>query len=158
LGSIFFLFILATAIGERRQREPIKTTWELAEIVVKTIPKRYQPRRIHPATRTFQALRITVNDELTLLRDALRQAPLLLRRGGRICVISFHSLEDRIVKESFKDMEKDCVCPPSLPQCVCGGHRRVLRTITRKPLTPRPEEVTMNPRSRSAKLRVAERV
>jgi len=149
---------IVTVIGKERQREAIRTTGELAEIVSRAIPKQHHPRRIHPATKTFLALRIAVNEELKKLEEVLREAPLLLNRGGRIGVIAFHSLEDRIVKESFKRMERTCICPPTLPQCVCGGRERIVQIITKRPLTPRPEEVRDNPRARSAKLRVAERV
>jgi len=104
------------------------------------------------------ALRISVNEELKKLEEILNDAPLLLTRGGRMGVITFHSLEDRIVKEGFKRMESTCVCPPTLPQCICGGREQIVRIITKRPLTPRPEELRVNPRARSAKLRVAERV
>lgn len=149
---------IARVIGKERGRGTIRTTGELAAIVSRAIPKKHHPRTIHPATKTFLALRIAVNEELTKLEGILREAPLLLKRGGRIGVIAFHSLEDRIVKESFKRMERTCICPPNLPQCVCGGREQVLQIITKRPLTPRPEELRDNPRSRSAKLRVAERV
>lgn len=149
---------IVQVIGKERERGAIKTTGELAEIVSRAIPTKHHPRRIHPATKTFMALRIAVNEELTKLEGILREAPLLLKRGGRIGVIAFHSLEDRIVKQSFKRMERTCICPPTLPQCVCGGREQVLQIITKRPLTPRPEESRDNPRARSAKLRVAERV
>ncbi len=149
---------IARAIGDKRQQGDIKTTRDLAEIASRAIPRRYHPRRIHPATKTFLALRIAVNEELKNIEEVLKEAPLLLKRGRRICVISFHSLEDRIVKEAFKRMESTCICPPTLPQCVCGGREKVLQIITKKPLTARPKELRDNPRARSAKLRVAERV
>lgn len=149
---------IAKTIGEKRQQGDIRTTRELAEIVSRAIPRRYHPRRVHPATKTFLALRISVNEELKKINEALKEVPSLLNSGGRICVISFHSLEDRIVKQSFNRMESTCICPPNLPQCVCGGREKVLQIITRRPLTPRPEELRDNPRSRSAKLRVAEKV
>jgi len=149
---------IAAAIEQRRQRRTIETTGQLAHIVSGVIPKRHQPHRMHPATKTFLALRIAVNEELKAVEETLKQSPALLKRGGRICVISFHSLEDRIVKESFRALEKPCTCPPSLPQCICGGQRQVLKIITKKPLTPRCKEVKKNIRARSAKLRVAERV
>jgi 16S rRNA (cytosine1402-N4)-methyltransferase len=103
-------------------------------------------------------LRTAVNEELKKLEEILNEAPLLLTKGGRIGVIAFHSLEDRIVKETFKKMGRTCICPPELPQCICGGKHQVLQIITKHPLTPRAEEVMNNPRARSAKLRVAERV
>lgn len=149
---------IARAIGEERRQGRIETTGELAGIVSRVIPRRYHPQRVHPATKTFLALRIAVNEELKRIEAALNEVPPLLTRGGRVCVISFHSLEDRIVKRTLKRMEGTCTCPPTLPQCVCGRREKVLRVITKKPLTPRPEEVKDNPRSRSAKLRVAERV
>jgi 16S rRNA (cytosine1402-N4)-methyltransferase len=149
---------IAKAIGKKRQRENIKNTGALAEIVSRAIPNKHHPRRIHPATKTFLALRIAVNEELKKLEEILNDAPLLLTRGGRIGVIAFHSLEDRIVKGTFKKMGSSCICPPSLPQCICGGSKQILQIITKHPLTPRAEEVRNNPRARSAKLRVAERV
>ncbi|MBW2039307.1 MAG: 16S rRNA (cytosine(1402)-N(4))-methyltransferase RsmH [Deltaproteobacteria bacterium] len=149
---------IAKAIGEKRRQSSIQTTTELAEIASQAIPKQYRPRRVHPATKTFLALRIAVNEELKKIEEVLKEAPLLLKRGGRICVISFHSLEDRIVKEGLKRMESTCICPPTFPQCVCGGREKVLQIITKKPLTPPPEEMGSNPQARSAKLRVAERV
>ncbi len=149
---------IVKGIGNARRRKEIRTTGELAEIVSRAIPRQYHTRRVHPATKTFLALRIAVNDELKNIEAALTVAPLLLKRRGRIGVISFHSLEDRIVKQGFKRMERTCICPPTLPQCVCGGREKILQIITKRPLTPRPEELRDNPRARSAKLRVAERV
>jgi 16S rRNA (cytosine1402-N4)-methyltransferase len=149
---------IVKAIGKERQHKSIRTTGELAEIVFRAIPRQYHSRSIHPATKTFLALRITVNEELKNLEEILYEAPLLLKRGGRIGCISFHSLEDRIAKETFKRKGSTCVCPPTLPQCICGGKEQVLKIITKRPLTPRPEELKNNPRARSAKLRVAERV
>lgn len=131
---------------------PIRTTRQLADVVAGVVGFR---EKIHPATRTFQALRIAVNDELQALADALPQARDLLRSGGRLAIISFHSLEDRLVKDFFRDEARDCMCPPELPICMCD-HRATLAVITRKPVRPREEEVARNPRSRSARLRVAE--
>ncbi len=145
---------IARRIVEVRQRAPITRADELARLVAGVVHGR--PGGIHPATRTFQALRIAVNDELGSLEAALPQAVELLRPGGRIVVISFHSLEDRIVKRFFQVEERGCVCPPELPECVCGREPR-LRIITRHPLTASEAEVNANPRARSAKLRVAER-
>ena len=133
---------------------PLNTTRELADVVARAVGGRRQAR-IHPATRTFQALRIAVNDELGVLRSALSQATTLLAPKGRIAVISFHSLEDRIVKSFFAQESKACICPPEQPMCTCN-HRATLRIITRKPITARSHEVSVNPRARSAKLRVAE--
>ncbi len=143
---------IAAAIVAAR---PVHTTTELAAIIQRTVPR--DRSRIHPATRTFQALRIAVNDELTALTTGLEQARGLLGSGGRLVVISFHSLEDRIVKQYFQRESRDCICPPEQPTCTCG-HRATLRIVTRRPVSPSPEEVQRNPRSRSAHLRAAERV
>jgi 16S rRNA (cytosine1402-N4)-methyltransferase len=145
---------IARRIGAARQRQPITRTSDLARLVAAVVHGR--PGGIHPATRTFQALRIAVNDELASLEAALPAAIDLLRPGGRLAVISFHSLEDRIVKQTFQREERGCVCPPELPECVCGREPR-LRIVTRHPLTASEAEVAANPRSRSAKLRVAEK-
>lgn len=142
---------IARAIVAQR---PIHTTQELVAIIEHAIPGR---GRIHPATRTFQALRIATNDELGALERALPQAVSLLKPGGRLLVISFHSLEDRIVKQFFRETERDCICPPELPACVCD-HEATLKVLTRKPIAPSAEEIERNPRSRSAKLRVAARL
>ncbi len=132
---------------------PIETTEELATLVERTIGRR---EKIHPATRTFQALRIATNRELEALEQALPQARDLLKPGGRLAVISFHSLEDRLVKRFFQQEARDCICPVDAPICTCQ-HRASLRIITRKPVQATPEEIDRNPRSRSAKLRIAER-
>ena len=137
------------------QARPLKDSAELAAVIMHAMGRGRQ--RIHPATRTFQALRIAVNDELEALRAALPQAVHLLRPGGRLAVISFHSLEDRIVKQFLQQEARDCICPPRVPRCVCG-HRATVRLVTRRPLQPAMEEVIANPRSRSAKLRIAERL
>jgi 16S rRNA (cytosine1402-N4)-methyltransferase len=139
-----------------RQR-PLHTTGELAEVVRRAVPHSRGPQRIDPATRTFQALRIAVNGELEHLRQSLEGAVTLLKSGGRLAVISFHSLEDRVVKQFLVQEARDCICPPRLPQCVCG-HRASVRILTRKPLRPSAGEEQRNPRSRSARLRVAERL
>ncbi len=146
---------IARRVVEQRARAPITRTDELARLIASVVHGR--PGGIHPATRTFQALRIAVNDELGSLESALPQALGLLRPGGRLAVISFHSLEDRIVKQFFQAEARGCICPPELPECVCGRSPR-LRIITRHPLTSGREELAANPRARSAKLRVAERV
>lgn len=143
---------IAEAIAAAR---PLETTEQLAEVVAAAVGRRRG--RIHPATRTFQALRIAVNDELSVLQVALPQAVDLLKPGGRLVVISFHSLEDRIVKRFLRQESKDCICPPEVPVCICE-HRARLRVLTRKPLRPGPEEVARNPRARSARLRAAERL
>jgi 16S rRNA (cytosine1402-N4)-methyltransferase len=145
---------IARAIIARR---PLATTDELAAVVADAIPRRAWPRGLHPATRTFQALRIAVNRELEHLERALPDAVGTLRGGGRLCVITFHSLEDRLVKHTFLRLSRGCTCPPGSPTCTCGG-RRWLRVLTRTPQTPSAEEIARNPRARSAKLRVAERL
>ncbi|MBP8973204.1 MAG: 16S rRNA (cytosine(1402)-N(4))-methyltransferase RsmH [Anaerolineae bacterium] len=134
---------------------PLNSTRQLAEVVAGA--QRGPREKIHPATRTFQALRIAVNDELGAVERALPVAIDLLRPGGRLAVISFHSLEDRIVKQTFKTEATDCLCPPRQPVCTCGHVARV-RLVTRKPLRPADEEIAANPRSRSARLRVVERL
>jgi 16S rRNA (cytosine1402-N4)-methyltransferase len=148
---------IARAIVERRALSPIRTTADLAAIVTRALPKAHGPVRIQPATRTFQAIRIAVNDELESLRQGLAAAMARLKTGGRIAVISFHSLEDRIVKEAFREGEKGCICPPALPVCACGL-KPSLTVITKKPVMAGEDETGDNPRARSAKLRVAERI
>jgi 16S rRNA (cytosine1402-N4)-methyltransferase len=142
---------IARAIVEAR---PLQTTRELVGVIEQTVGRRRG--RLHSATLAFQALRIAVNEELTALERALPQAVDLLRPGGRLVVIAFHSLEDRIVKHFIRRESRDCVCPPGLPTCACD-HEAKLDVITRKPIQPTHEEVRINPRSRSARLRVAER-
>jgi 16S rRNA (cytosine1402-N4)-methyltransferase len=144
---------LARAIVAERNRRPIRTTGELAAVIRRVAPPRWG--QIDPCTRCFQALRIAVNHELEYLEQALPQAAGLLRPGGRLAVISFHSLEDRIVKNFMAVQARSCICPPGLPVCVCG-HQPTLRLVNRKPIVPSEEERQSNPRSRSAKLRVAE--
>ncbi len=146
---------VARAIVKRREMRTIETTKELSDVVVSVLG----PRRegIHSATKTFQALRIAVNEELESLRDALPQALRILTRGGRLAVISFHSLEDRIVKEFMRYEASTCICPPGLPVCVCGK-QATISLVQRKPITPGLEEIGSNPRARSAKLRVAEKI
>lgn len=145
---------VAAAITRQR---PLRTTGELAAAVRRAVPTARGPQRIDPATRTFQALRIAVNAELDSLPQALESALGLLKPGGRLVVIAFHSLEDRIVKQYLAQEARDCICPPRLPQCVCG-HQATLRVLTRKPLRPGEAEQRANPRSRSARLRAAERL
>ncbi len=155
--------ILYTYGEERRARQvaraicahrPLHTTGELAALVAKVVG---HSGKIHPATRTFQALRIAVNGELEALEQALPQAVGLLAEGGRLVVIAFHSLEDRIVKQFMAREAQDCICPPGLPQCVCG-HVATLRRLTKKPIVPDADEIQRNPRSRSARLRAAQRL
>jgi 16S rRNA (cytosine1402-N4)-methyltransferase len=148
---------IARAIIEARRTAPIETAEQLAALVERVVPVNPRVRRrIHPATRVFQALRIAVNAELDALQSGLAAAMDLLRPGGRLVVLSYHSLEDRIVKRFIAAERKGCVCPPELPVCVCGRNPR-LRPLG-KPRTPSPEEVIANPRSRSARLRAAERI
>ncbi len=143
---------IANAVVRHR---PINTSLELAELIEKVNPRR--GKRTHPATRTFQAIRIAVNDELSALETALEQAVSLLGQGGRLAVISYHSLEDRIVKNFIRKQASDCICPPGTPICRCD-HLATLKMISRRPQIPTDSEIGANPRARSAKLRVAERV
>ena len=147
---------IVRAIRKEQAERPITTTGQLSRIVARAVAS---PRhtRIHPATRTFQALRIAVNDELEQLKLALQDVIGLLNSTARLVVISFHSLEDRIVKTFFRDEQKGCSCPPKIPVCICG-RTQTLKVLTRKPIVPSEEEVARNPRSISAKLRVAERI
>lgn len=137
------------------QARPVQTTRQLAAVIEALSPRRGD--RLHPATRTFQALRIAVNRELDAIQSALPQAVAALAPGGRLAIISFHSLEDRLVKEFFRRESRDCLCPPRQPVCTCG-HVATLKEITRKPITPGKAEIEQNPRARSAKLRVAEKI
>lgn len=140
----------------REEQGPISTTGQLVDIIKGAIPAGARRDGPHPAKRTFQALRIAVNNELDFLSSALEAAIDVLAPGGRIAVITFHSLEDRIVKQVFRQQEKGCICPPRLPACVCGQKPKLL-VVTKKPVAPTREEIGRNPRARSAKLRVAER-
>ncbi|MDD2569252.1 MAG: 16S rRNA (cytosine(1402)-N(4))-methyltransferase RsmH, partial [Clostridia bacterium] len=147
---------IAARIVEARQKKRIETTFELVDLIKKAMPKgKYEDQ--HPAKRTFQALRIAVNDELNILDRALEDILTILKTGGRVAVITFHSLEDRIVKDKFKTWAKGCTCPPEFPVCICGK-KPVIKLITRKPIVAGKEELENNHRSRSAKLRVAERL
>lgn len=145
-------FIVAT-----RARRPIRTTGDLVEVVKQAVPASARREGPHPARRTFQALRIEVNHELEALESGLESAVRWLRKDGRIVVISYHSLEDRIVKEAFRDYARGCVCPPDLPICACG-HVPILEILTAQPVTASADEVEVNPRARSAKLRSARRL
>jgi 16S rRNA (cytosine1402-N4)-methyltransferase len=149
---------IARAIVDARRVAPISTAEELAALVERVLPPNpRQPRRTHPATRVFQALRIAVNEELDALQAGLAAALDLLRPGGRLVVLSYHSLEDRIVKQFFQAERRGCICPPELPVCVCGRNPR-LRLVTSPSLTPTDAEIVVNPRARSARLRAAERL
>ncbi|SCZ77034.1 16S rRNA (cytosine(1402)-N(4))-methyltransferase RsmH [Acidaminobacter hydrogenoformans] len=145
---------IAKFIVEARRKAPIKTTSELVSIIKAAIPAKARQDGPHPAKRTFQAIRIEVNDELGIIEKTIRDGVSLLRPGGRFAVITFHSLEDRIVKQTFKDLATACTCPPEIPVCVCG-RKSIVKSITRKPILPTEAELEQNPRARSAKLRVA---
>jgi len=156
-GEERFARRIVRAILAARAKELIKTTGRLAEIVHSAIPRKFHPKVIHPATRTFQALRIAVNEELANLKEGLEAGLQAIAPGGVIAVISFHSLEDRIVKGFFRYKALSCTCPPDFPVCVCDK-KVEMEIITRKPIRPSPEEVAKNPRARSAKLRVARKL
>jgi 16S rRNA (cytosine1402-N4)-methyltransferase len=150
---------IAQAIVKAR---PLRTTQQLAAVIETVMPRKgsfdkLRTKRIHPATQTFQALRIAVNRELERVENVLPEAVAALKSGGRLALISFHSLEDRIVKEYFRRESRDCICPPKQPICTCG-HKATLKEISRKPITPGEAEVKANPRARSAKLRVVEKL
>jgi 16S rRNA (cytosine1402-N4)-methyltransferase len=148
---------IARAISKKRQESPIETTTQLAAIIASCMPAKLKWQKIHPATRTFQAIRIAVNNELNNIKPAIHAAADALKPGGRLCVISFHSLEDRIVKNEIRSLEGICVCPRDVPVCVCQKDAK-LKNLTRKAITPSEEEIDANPRARSARLRVAGRV
>lgn len=143
-------------VWKRELGEPIRTTKELAETVEKAVGRKPKDK-IHPATRTFQALRIAVNRELEILEKFIEDAIDILKTDGRLAVITFHSLEDRIVKQTFQRLSGKCSCPPRMPQCVCGA-KKAIEILTRKPIVPMDEELAENPRSRSAKLRVCRKL
>ncbi len=148
---------IAKFIVEQRQLKPIQTTTELVECIKKAIPKGARKDGPHPAKRTFQAIRIEVNRELDVLQKAVTDTAEVLNTGGRFCIITFHSLEDRIVKNAFRLQENPCICPKEFPVCVCGK-KQIAKVITRKPILPSEQELEQNHRSRSAKLRVLERI
>jgi 16S rRNA (cytosine1402-N4)-methyltransferase len=148
---------IAERIVEQRKRRPLRTTRDLADLVAGAIPRAAWPKDIHVATRTFMAVRIAVNRELESIETGLKAAIQVLASGGRVGVVSFHSLEDKIAKNLFNVEAKDCICPPQAPVCICG-HKRSVRVVTRKPITASDSEVRENPRARSAKLRVAEKL
>ncbi len=147
---------IARAIVKNRELQHIETTMQLADIIKSAVPQSYR-REKHPARKTFQAIRIEVNRELEAIEEVLPQAVNVLQTGGRLCVITFHSLEDRLVKQFLQRESKDCVCPPGLPVCTCG-HKPRLKLVNRKALLPDDAECEINPRARSAKLRVASRI
>jgi 16S rRNA (cytosine1402-N4)-methyltransferase len=147
---------IAKFIVKEREKGEIKTTFQLVEIIKNAIPASARREGPHPAKRTFQAIRIEVNEELKGLGKAIEDMAEVLRGKGRIAIITFHSLEDRIVKNTFKKLENPCTCPPNMP-CICGK-KPVVKIITKKPVVPSKEEIETNSRSRSAKLRVAEKL
>jgi 16S rRNA (cytosine1402-N4)-methyltransferase len=154
-GEENFAGRIARAIVKRRIEKPIKTTTELVDVIRASIPMKFQ-REGHPAKRTFQAIRIEVNKELEILDKAIEDSIKHLKKGGRIAVITFHSLEDRIIKSKFKEMENPCICPPNFPICACGK-KPVIKLLKKKPIEPSEEEKQVNSRSKSAKLRFAEK-
>lgn len=164
LSDIFFRYgeeryarRISAAIVRERERAPIDSTLQLAELIRSAMPAAALREKQHPAKRCFQAIRIEVNNELGEVEQMMQIAPDRLKVGGRLCVISFHSLEDRIVKQAIAGREHGCTCPREAPVCTCG-FKQTLRNLTRKPILPSPEESAANPRARSARLRVAERV
>jgi 16S rRNA (cytosine1402-N4)-methyltransferase len=156
-GEEQFAKRISADIVRRREIKEIRLTSELADLVESSIPKKFHPRYIHPATKVFQALRIAVNSELTNLAVFIGKASTLLNSKSRIAIISFHSLEDRIVKNTFRSLCETCICPPGMPVCGCGK-KQMLKLITRRPISPSSSEIINNRRSRSARLRVAEKI
>ena len=156
-GEERFSAAIVSAIVRERQKKPIETTLELSNIIKYAIPSFAREGGHHPAKRSFQAIRIEVNGELDVIEPAIRDAAKLLRKGGRIAIITFHSLEDRIVKQTFASLATGCTCPKNFPVCVCGN-KPLVKVITRKPILPSAKELEENPRSRSAKLRIAEKL
>ncbi len=156
-GEERFSSRIASNIIRTRETAEIKTTGELVEIIKRSVPVRHGDGGHHPAMRTFQALRIEVNAELDVIAPAIKSAVSLLNPGGRIAIITFHSLEDRIVKQTFAELANGCTCPKSLPVCVCGNRPKV-KILTKKPILPSDEELAQNSRSHSAKLRVVEKL
>ena len=155
-GEDKFAKNIAKHIVQARERQPIETTGELVEIIKAAIPAKIRMQKGHPAKQTFQAIRIELNRELEVLRDSLDDMIDFLNPGGRLCIITFHSLEDRIVKNAFRKNEHPCTCPPDFPVCVCGKTPKG-KVVTRKPILPGEGELEENSRSKSAKLRVFER-
>ena len=148
---------IASAICRRRENAPIQTTLQLVDVIRSAMPPAALREKQHPAKRSFQAIRIAVNDELGSVEKAMRSAIPLLNKGGRLVIITFHSLEDRIVKNAMAEAAKGCTCPPNFPICVCGNKPKV-KLITKKPIVASSEELEVNPRSRSAKLRICEKL
>ncbi len=156
-GEERFSAAIASAIVRKREKKPIETTAELSDIIKYAMPPAARDGGHHPAKRSFQAIRIEVNSELDVIEPAIRDAVSMLKSGGRIAIITFHSLEDRIVKQTFSDLARGCTCPRELPICVCG-RSPLLKQVNKKPILPSASELEENPRSRSAKLRVAEKL
>ncbi|MCR5797795.1 MAG: 16S rRNA (cytosine(1402)-N(4))-methyltransferase RsmH [Eubacterium sp.] len=155
-GEERFAKNIARNIVKAREQSPIETTFELVEIIKNSMPAKARNSKGHPAKRTFQAIRIELNRELEVLQNSLDDMVSALNPGGRLCIITFHSLEDRIVKKQFRTWENPCTCPPDFPVCVCGK-RPLGKVVTRKPILPSDEEMEVNPRSKSAKLRIFEK-
>lgn len=156
-GEERYANFIAKKIVSARKEKKIVSTWQLVEIISKAVPQKYKKQKIHFATKTFQAFRIAVNQELESLEAVLPKILDHIEVGGRICVISFHSLEDRIVKRFFQKESRDCICGPKVPVCVCG-HKKRLEILTKKPVVASKQEIFSNPRSRSAKLRIAKKI
>ena len=156
-GEERFASIIAKKIADKRKTKPIETTSELVEIINSAIPEKWKHGKIHPATKTFQALRIETNKELEVLEKFIPQAIEVLAQGGRLAIISFHSLEDRIVKNIYRENARGCICPADFPICQCGQVAKV-KIITKKPIVPTGGETQENPRARSAKLRICEKL
>jgi 16S rRNA (cytosine1402-N4)-methyltransferase len=148
---------IAKFIVEARSEKPLETTYELVDVIKAAIPAKARMDGPHPAKRTFQAIRIEVNNELHIIEQTINDAIASMNKGGRMCIITFHSLEDRIVKQTYKKLAQGCICPPEFPVCMCDNKPKV-KIITRKPLLPSLEEIENNPRARSAKLRIAEKL
>ena len=156
-GEEKFSRSIARKICQKRVERPIETTFELVDIIKSAMPSKSLNEKQHPAKRVFQAIRIEVNQELEKLKQAVEDSILSLNDGGRLCIITFHSLEDKIVKHAYEEMEGRCTCPPNFPVCVCG-YKSYGKIINKKPITSSDEELKENPRARSAKLRVFERI
>ncbi len=148
---------IASGIIRHRETAPIETTFQLSDIIAESIPSKFREKNSHPAKRTFQAIRIEVNKELDIIAPTIRLIESCLKVGGRCAVITFHSLEDRLVKQTMNELSLGCTCPPSFPVCICGGKPR-LKVLTKKPILPSEKELNENNRSHSAKLRVAEKI
>lgn len=156
-GEESFAQRIASAIAARREISPVKTTFELVDVIKSALPAKAKNGQHHPCKKSFQAIRIEVNHELDVIEPALRDLVGLLESGGRLAVITFHSLEDRITKQTFSDLARGCTCPPSFPVCVCGRVPQI-RQVNKKPIVPGERELEENPRSRSAKLRIIEKL